>query len=129
MLAGLNHLQLLTINYFHKKVPSKMFDWVLNTSRIYHHSGLTLNSIAFLHIAIFRFFAQTNPQLTMLLKQYNAKRKMISENIIIDTVKRTCRNFNSFNFHQFLIFINDTTEYRHVFVVQRTFCQLQINSQ
>ena len=42
-----------------------------------------------------------------LLKQYTAKRKLRSENIITETVKRTCRNFNSFNFHQFSIFMND----------------------
>ena len=53
---------------------------------------------------------------------------MISENIITDTVKRTCRNFNSFSFHQFSIFMNDNIEYLQVLVVQRRFCQLQINS-
>ena len=54
---------------------------------------------------------------------------MISENIITDTIKRTCRNFNSFNFHhQFSIFMNDNTEYLQVLVVQSRFRQLQINS-
>ena len=53
---------------------------------------------------------------------------MISKNIITDTVKRTCRNFNNFNFHQFSIFMNDNIEYFQVLVVQRRFCQLQINS-
>ena len=66
--------------------------------------------------------------LIMLVKQYTAKRKMISKDIITDTVKRTCRNFNSFNFHQFSIFMNDNIKYLHVLVVQRRFCQLQINS-
>ena len=53
---------------------------------------------------------------------------MISENIITDKVKRTRRNFNSFNFQQFSIFMNDNIEYLQVLVVQRRFCQLQINS-
>ena len=53
---------------------------------------------------------------------------MIFKNIITDTVKRTCRNLNSFNFQQFSIFINDNTEYLQVLVIQKRFCQLQINS-
>ena len=53
---------------------------------------------------------------------------MIFENIITDTVKRTCRNLNSFNFQQFSIFMNDNTEYLQVLVIQKRFCQLQINS-
>ena len=53
---------------------------------------------------------------------------MIFENIITDTVKRTCRNLNSFNFQQFSIFMNDNPEYLQVLVIQKRFCQLQINS-
>ena len=53
---------------------------------------------------------------------------MISENIVTDTVKRICRNFNSFNFQQFIIFMNDNIEYFQALVAQRRFCQLQINS-
>ena len=53
---------------------------------------------------------------------------MIFENIVTDTVKRTCRNLNSFNFQQFSIFMNDNTEYLQVLVIQKRFCQLQINS-
>ena len=53
---------------------------------------------------------------------------MISQNINTDTVKRTCRNFNSFNFQQFSIFMNDNVEYLQVLSVWRRFCQLQINS-
>ena len=53
---------------------------------------------------------------------------MISENIITDTVKRTCRNFSSFNFQQFSIFMNDNVEYLQVLVVKRRFCEIQINS-
>ena len=53
---------------------------------------------------------------------------MIFKNIITDTVKRTCRNLNSFNFQQFSIFMNDNTEYLQVSVIQKRFCQLQINS-
>ena len=64
----------------------------------------------------------------MLVKQYTAKPKMISENIITLTVKRTCRNCNSFNFQQFSIFMNDNVEYLQVLIAQRRFCQLQINS-
>ena len=71
---------------------------------------------------------ETLTLLTILVKQYNAKRKMISENIITDIVKRTCRNLNSFNFQQFSIFLNDNIEYHQVLVAQRRFCQLQINS-
>ena len=63
----------------------------------------------------------------MLVKQYTAKRKMISENIITGTVKRTCRNLNNFKLQQFSIFMNDNVEYLQVLVVQRRFCQLQIN--
>ena len=51
---------------------------------------------------------------------------MISENIITDKVKRTCRNFNSFIFQQFSIFMSDDIRYLQVLVVQRRFCQLQI---
>ena len=71
---------------------------------------------------------ETLTLLTMLVKQYTAKRKMIRENIITDTVKRTRRNSNSFNFQQFSIFMNDNIEYPQVLVVQRRFCQLQVNS-
>ena len=81
---------------------------------------------AFLQIATFQFFAERNPYIAHWLNQYTATRKMISENIITDTVKRTCRNFNSFNFQQFIVFMNDNTEYLQVLVVQRRFCQLQI---
>ena len=81
---------------------------------------------AFLHIAIFLFFAQRNPYI-MLIHTIHRKRKMISENIITDTVKRTCRNFNSFIFQQFLIFRNDNNEYLQVLVARRRFCQLQID--
>ena len=45
-----------------------------------------------------------------------------------DTVKRTCRNFNRFNFQKFSIFMNDNFEYLQVLVVQGIFCQLQISS-
>ena len=62
-----------------------------------------------------------------MVKHYTAKRKMISKNIITDTVKRTCRKFNSFNFQQFSISMN-FHEYLQVLIVQRRFCQLQINS-
>ena len=51
---------------------------------------------------------------------------MISENIITDKVKRTCRNFNSFIFQKFSIFMSDDIKYLQVLVVQRRFCQLQI---
>ena len=47
---------------------------------------------------------------------------MISENIITDTVKRTCKNINSFKFLQFLIFMYDNIDYIQVLVVQRRFC-------
>ena len=43
---------------------------------------------------------------------------MISENIT-DTVKRTSKNCNSFNFQQFPIFINDNIEYLQVLVVYK----------
>ena len=69
---------------------------------------------AFFQIAIFRFFAQRNlytALLTMLVKQYTVKRKMISKNIIADTFTKIWRNFNSFNFQQFSIFMNDNIEY------------------
>ena len=59
-----------------------------------------------------------------MLKQYTAKRKIISKNIINDTIKRTCRNVNSFNFKQFSTFMNDSIEYLQVLVVQRRFCQI-----
>ena len=62
------------------------------------------------------------------LKQYIANRKIISRNIVTDTVKRTFRNFNSCNFVQFSIFMQDNIEYLQVLVVQGRFCQLQINS-
>ena len=52
---------------------------------------------------------------------------MISENIT-DTVKSTCRSFNSFSFQQFSVFMNDNIEYLQVLFVQRRFWQVQINS-
>ena len=52
---------------------------------------------------------------------------MISENIIADPVKRTCRNFDSFIFEQFSIFMNDNIGYLQVLIVQETFCQLEIS--
>ena len=61
---------------------------------------------------------------SLMLKQYTAKLKIISKNIINDTIKRTCRNVNSFNFKQFSTFMNDSIEYLQVLVVQRRFCQI-----
>ena len=52
-------------------------------------------------------FKETLALLIMLVKQYTAKQKTISGDIITDTVNRTYRNFNSFNFQQFSIFLND----------------------
>ena len=46
---------------------------------------------------------------------------MISENSITDIIKRTCRNFSSFNFQQFSVFMNDNIDYREVLVDQRRF--------
>ena len=59
----------------------------------------------------------------MLVKTIHCK----TEKIITDIVKRTCRNLNSFNFQQFSIFMNDNIEYLQVLVIERRFCQLQIN--
>ena len=53
---------------------------------------------------------------------------MTSENIIIDTVKRTYRNFTSFNVQPFSFFMNDNIEYLQALVIQRRFCQLEMNS-
>ena len=53
---------------------------------------------------------------------------MILENIITDTVERTFRNFNSFNFQQFPVFVNEKIEYLQILVVQGRFCELRINS-
>ena len=104
-----------------------MSDWVLNTPLI-NYSVLTLKSVLSFKFLSFDFLLKkTLTLLTMLVKQYNAKWKVISENIITYTVKRTCRNFNSFSFHQFLIFMNNNIEYLQVLVIQRRFCQLQIN--
>ena len=73
-----------------------------------------------------------------LLKQYTAKQKMISENIITDTVKRAFKKLLEdcvlrsqekwSKYQQFSIFMDDNTEYLQVLVVQRRFCQLQTNS-
>ena len=52
---------------------------------------------------------------------------VISENITAGTVKRTCRIFNSFNLQQLSVLINDNIEYLLLLVIQRRFCQLQIN--
>ena len=57
------------------------------------------------------------------LKQCITKWKMISEDIITDTV--TCR---SFNFLQFSVFMYGNIEYVQVLLIQRRFSQLQINS-
>ena len=104
-----------------------MFEWVLNTPLINYDSVLTIKSRLSFKLLSFDFsFKETLTLLTMLAKHYTAKRKMISENIITDSVKKTCRIFNSFNFQQFSIFMN-FHEYLQVLVVQRRFCQLQIN--
>ena len=64
----------------------------------------------------------------MLVKQLNAKRKMISEYIITHIVKGTCRNFNSFNFQQFSIFMNDNIGLRSYspVIASMYFCKLKI---
>ena len=102
----------------------QMFVRVLNTPLINYHSVLTLKSMVSFRLLPFDFSLGSQSW----LKQYTAKRKMISEDIITDTVKRICRNFNSFNFQQFSVFITDNIEYLQVLVLQRKFCQLQINS-
>ena len=74
---------------------------------------------------------KTLTMLTMLVKTIHCKTENDIGNIITNTVKRTCRNFNSFDFQQFSIFMNgniEYLEYLQVLVVQRRFCQLQINS-
>ena len=104
-----------------------MFEWVLNTPLINYDSVLTTKSRLSFKLLSFDFsLKETLTLLTMLAKHYTAKRKMISENIITDSVKKTCRIFNSFNFQQFSIFMN-FHEYLQVLVIQRRFCQLQIN--
>ena len=63
-------------------------------------------------------YKETLTLLKMLVKQYTAKRKMILENIITDTVKKTkSRKMNEGNI-----------DYPQVLVIQRRFCQLQTNS-
>ena len=47
---------------------------------------------------------------------------------MIDTVKWTCRKFNSFKFQLFSIFMNDDIECLEVLIVQTRFCHLQKNS-
>ena len=101
-----------------------MFVWLLNTPLINYHSVLTLKSMVSFKLLPFDFSLGSQSW----LKQYTAKQKMISEDIITDTVKRICRNFNSFNFQQFSIFITGNIEYLQVLVLQRKFCQLQVNS-
>ena len=101
-----------------------MFDWVLNTPLINYFLVLTLTSIA-----TFRSLAQRNPFTAHDVGWKNTLENgtlywsYISENLI-DTVRRTCRSFNSFNSQQFLIFLNHSTEYLHVVVV----CMLKINA-
>ena len=96
---------------------------------INYHSVLTLKLMLSFKLLSFDFLLKENlTLLTILVKQYTAKWKMISENNITNTVKRSCRNFNSFNFHQFSIFINDNIQYLQALVVQKRFCHLQINS-
>ena len=82
----------------------------------------------------FKFFSfnfslkETLTLLAMFVKQYTAKRKSISEDIITNTAKRTCRNTDSFNFQQLLIFLNDNIEYLQVLVVQTRFCHFKTNT-
>ena len=79
----------------------------------------------------FKFFSfnfslkETFTLVAMFVKQYTAKRKTISEDIITNTVKRTYRNTN---FQQLLIFINDNIEYLQVLVVQTRFCHFKTNT-
>ena len=105
-----------------------MFDQVLNTPLINYHSVFTLKSMLSFKLLSFDFLLEPLHCSQCWLKQYTAKRKIISENIITDTVKRTCRNFKSFKVLQFSIFMYGIVEYFQVLVVQRRFCQLQINS-
>ena len=110
-----------------------MFEWVQNTPLINHKLSFSSFSKinAFLEIAIFRFdFSLKEPLtlLTMLVKTIHFKTENDIGNIVTDTVKRAYRNFNSFNFQQFSIFISDNIKYLQVLVVQRRLCQLQLNS-
>ena len=87
----LSYPQLLTVKYFHKK--SSIIDVRLsfkNTSLLNYHSVLTLKSMFSFELLCFGFsLKETLTLLTVLVKQYTAKRKIISENNITDTVKRT----------------------------------------
>ena len=101
----------------------------LSTPQINYHSVLTLKSMLSFKFLSFNFsLKETLTLLTMFVKQYTAKRKTISEDIITNTVKRTCRNTNRFNFHQFLIFTNDNIEYLQVLVVQKRFCHFKTDT-
>ena len=83
----------------------------------------------FFNLLFFRFFAQKiSYPYHNIGKTIHWKTENDTDDIITITIKRTCRNFNSFNFQQFSIFINDNIEYLQVLVVQRIFCQLQIES-
>ena len=91
----------------------------------YHSAVLTLKSVLSFKLLSFLFLLKET--LTLLI-QYISKRKMILENIVIEKVKRTCRNLNSFNFQQFLIFMKRQYCMPSGLSQQRRFCQLQINS-
>ena len=81
-----------------------------------YHSVLTLKLVLSTELLSFGFSLK---ETLTLLKQYVAKQKMISENIITDTVKRTFKKLledcvlrsqeKKSKYQQFPIFMNDNT--------------------
>ena len=88
-----------------------MFDGFLNTHLINYHSVLTLNVLLFFRLLFFDFLLkETLMLLTMLVKTIHCKTEnYIGVILLIQSI--TCRNFNSFNFQQFSIFMSDIIEY------------------
>ena len=86
-MGHINHYSFLNL-YIAIFLKSSIID--IRLSSEYASGKLSFNSYskvrAFLRIALFRFFSQKNPYTA---KTIQCKRKMISKNIITDTVKRT----------------------------------------
>ena len=122
----LSHTQLLTVNYFHKK--SSIID--IRQSSKYASDKLSLSSYSkvnvFLQIAIFRF-ARRNPYTAHNVgKTIHCKTENnIGKYYHLYSQKNS---FDRFSLQQFWIFMNDNIEYLQVLIVQRRFCQMQINS-
>ena len=102
-----------------------MFDWILNMFLINYHSVLILKSMLSFKLLFFDFLRkETLTLLTMLVKTICGK---VENDIRKYNHWYSQKNMQKFQqFHFPAVFMNGNIEYPQ-FLVQRRFCQLQIN--